>query len=285
LLQQYLPMKKNLVLLACLVSLLSHSQYYYQDVVGVADLQRRMSSYVSAGVKSATATGYDARGAKTTDFNEWQEVLNDGRMLKITSRNGQAVSRQYYSFDDAGRLKSLRDSSKDIETRTDYEYGSSNRLEKVKITVTDSMQEFNKNEERFYHYNNAGKLLKMVRVVNGVDTSAYDFLLDESGNVSEEKLYRITNSADPVYYYYDDANRLTDIVRYNKRLKRLLPDVMFEYDDEGRVIQRITIVSTIQPDYLTWRYIFDEKGLKTKEAMFNKDKVLQGRIEYNYRFE
>jgi hypothetical protein len=73
-------------------------------------------------------------------------------------------------------------------------------------------------------------------------------------------------------------------VRYNKRLKKLLPDVMFEYDEENRVIQRINVLSTVQTDYITWRYIFNDAGLKTKEALFNKSSELQGRLEYAFTF-
>ena len=88
-----------------------------------------------------------------------------------------------------------------------------------------------------------------------------------------------------LYYYYDDKNRLSDIVRYNTKLKKLLPDLMFEYDDNDRVIQKITTISNLtMGGYLIWRYIFDDKGLKTKEALFNKDKELTGKIDYVYTY-
>ena len=57
---------------------------------------------------------------------------------------------------------------------------------------------------------------------------------------------------------------------------------MFEYDDNDRVIQKITTTSSLHLGYLIWRYQFDENGLKTKEALFNKDKELTGKIEYKY---
>ena len=60
--------------------------------------------------------------------------------------------------------------------------------------------------------------------------------------------------------------------------------MLFEYDDKDRVIQKITTTSSIKLGYLIWRYIFDEKGLKTKEALFNDDKQLTGKIEYSYTF-
>jgi hypothetical protein len=85
---------------------------------------------------------------------------------------------------------------------------------------------------------------------------------------------------------------LTDIVRYNVKARRLLPDYMFEYSPDNRVIQKITTLSTNGLPYLTWRYVYDNKGLKTKEATFfkpreassNQDQVMTGKIEYSYRF-
>ena len=120
------------------------------------------------------------------------------------------------------------------------------------------------------------------RIINKKDSLEVRFVTDENGNVIEERNFRRGVLADPVYYYYDERNRLTDIVRFNYKANRLLPDYLFEYDENDRVIQKITTTSGKNLGYLTWRYLFDEKGLKTKEALFNKDKQLQGRIDYSY---
>ena len=122
----------------------------------------------------------------------------------------------------------------------------------------------------------------MWRIINKTDSLAIRFKTDENGNITEEQNFKKGNASDLTYYYYDDKNRLTDIVRYNTKAKRLLPDFMFEYDDQGRVIQKITTTSKLNLGYLTWRYLYNEKGLKTKEALFNKEKQLQGRIDYSY---
>jgi hypothetical protein len=55
------------------------------------------------------------------------------------------------------------------------------------------------------------------------------------------------------------------------------------------VIQRITVLSNIRydtkaPDYLIWRYGYNEQGLKTKEVLYSKTKELKGKIEYSYSF-
>ena len=83
------------------------------------------------------------------------------------------------------------------------------------------------------------------------------------------------------YYYYDSKNRLSDIVRYNARLKKLIPDYLYEYDDKGRTTQA-TQVSMSSASYLIWKYSYNEKGLKIKEEGYDKAKNLVGRIVYTY---
>ena len=124
----------------------------------------------------------------------------------------------------------------------------------------------------------------MWRIINDTDSLELRFSPDENGNTGDEKTYRRGIEAGTVYYYYDDKGRLSDIVRYNTKAKKLLPDIMFEYDDSDRVIQKITTTSSLNLGYLIWRYLFNEKGLKTREAMFNNDKELTGKIEYSYTF-
>ena len=277
-------MKNTLLVITLLVSVSLRAQYYYNDIIGTQEINKRMKTYIVAKVQSVIATGYDAQGIKTTDFNEWQEVQANGATLKITNRNGQIVTRQYYQFDNNTRLMNTRDSSTDIQSITEYTYDNNGTLATIKTTTKDSLQDFNETEERQWQYNTAGKPEKMWRILNGKDSTEYRFTLDENGNVADEQLYRRSIGIDPVYYYYDDKNRLSDIVRYNKKANQLLPDVMFEYDESDRVIQRITTLSTNNPDYLIWRYLFNDKGLKTKEALFNKFKELRGRIEYTYTF-
>ena len=278
-------MKKALFLLLPLISLTSlNAQYYYQDVIVTNEITQRMATLNREKVRSITATGYDQRGAKSSDFNEWQDVLENGRLLKVTSRNGTVVERHYYSFDEEGKLVSLRDSARGIETITKYSYASPGVLTNVSMKVNDSLQEFSKTEERRWIYDANGRLVSMLRIVNGTDSSTYNFKVDEAGNVIEEQLYRITQSAEPMYYYYDEDRRLTDVVRYHKILKRLLPDFMFEYDENDNVIQRISVVSATNSEYVTWRYIYDSRGLKTKDVLFDKEKRMSGRIDYAYSF-
>lgn len=276
-------MKHTLLLLTLLSTLTGFSQYYYKDLLDASANTEKMKVYKANNVATVTATGYDSRGAKTTDFNEIHEVFTAQNMIKVSTRNGQSVVRMYYRFDAQGRILSISDSTNGIASRTSYQY-SGNNIVSVKTESKDSANDFSSTEDHIWLYNSAGKPEKMWKIVNGKDSAEYRFTLDEKGNVADEQLIRRGTGIDPFYFYYDEENRLTDIARYNARAKKILPDFMFEYDEQNRMIQKITTLSTVRPDYLTWRYIFNEKGLKTKEALFNKQKELTGRIDYAYTF-
>jgi hypothetical protein len=276
---------KNIVsLFLLLCASTTYGQHYYSDIIAIQELGNRMKTYVANKVQTISATGFDDRGNKASDFNEWQEVNADKKILKITTRNGQTVSRQLYKFDDQYRLINITDSSGTFKSTIRYTYSDNNQLSEMSTGMADSLTTFSEIEQHQWIYTSAGKPEKMRRIVNGTDTTEYQFSADEKGNVADEQLFRRDKGLDQVLFYYDDTNRLSDIVRYNKKLKQLLPDIMFEYDENNRVIQKMTIVSPTTRDYLIWRYIYNDKGLKTKEALFNKQKELTGRIEYAYSF-
>lgn len=240
-----------------------------------------MKALATNKIKTGTATGYDAQGAKSTDFNEWQTVDLVQQKLMVTTRTGQSVTRQTSRFSNDFMIQSITDSATDFKSTTTYQYQDGN-IRSIKIVTEDATQGLSQSEEHVWLYTTTGKPQKMFRIINGTDSSEYRFSLDESNNVIDEKRYLRNAAVDSVLYYYDDNNRLTDIVRYDKRVKKLLPDFMFEYDANNRVIQKISILSATNPNYLIWRYAYNEKGLKSKEALFNKDKELQGRIDYAY---
>ena len=83
------------------------------------------------------------------------------------------------------------------------------------------------------------------------------------------------------YYYYDAKKQLTDIVRFNARLRKFFPDFIFEYDGVGRISQ-MTQVSMGSGSYIVWKYSFNDKGLKLEEAGFDKEKKLVGKMVYSY---
>lgn len=282
-------MKNNLLLFAVLLATSLRAQYYYNDIIGTMETNRQMKTYLDNKVKTVAASGTDQRGLKATDFSEFHEVKENGRALKSTSIINLNRTVIYSRFDEQARIISMTDSSTSVESITTYEYDASGKIILVKNNVKDSANDFNQEEIHQWIYDMDGKPAKMWRIIKNNSNAAGDsleirFVKDEDGNIGEERTFRRNFETGYLYYYYDDKDRLSDIVRYNSKLKKLMPDILFEYDDNGRVVQKITTTSSLNLGYLIWRYIYDNRGLKTKEALFNKDKELTGRIDYHYTF-
>lgn len=287
-------MKNILLATTLLMTVNLHAQYYYNDIMGTQEIVAKMKAFAANKVQSVTATGYDPRGIKSNDFTEWQEVQANGTVLKTTSRNGQNVTRTWYKFDSNTRLISARDSSASIQSNTTYSYDANGNLVNIKISTQDPFTDSAQTKEKQWRYTPEGKPLTMLLINNGSDSIGYRFTVDEKKNVIDEMMYHRGGTQNQIYYYYeqqkvyyfyDDQHRLTDITKYNVKLDKLLPDFMFEYDENNHVIQKIAVLSkTGIPDYFTWRYGYDEKGLKTKDVLWGKNKDLKGRIEYTYTF-
>jgi antitoxin component YwqK of YwqJK toxin-antitoxin module len=148
--------------------------------------------------------------------------------------------------------------------------------------MTDSTGNFTQTESHIWIYKNELPE-KMWRIINKTDSLEVRFNSDENGNLTEELYFKNNKNTGQLFYYYDQKNRLTDIVRFNTKAKKLLPDFMFEYDEKNQVIQKTTTTSSQNIGYLTWRFLYNEKGLKTKEALFNKEKKMINRIDFTYQ--
>ncbi len=265
-------------------SVTSHSQYYYKDIIGTREINQTIKLYLSNKVLSAEAIGFNGDGLKNSDFSETHTFLAGNNLLKIATRDKTIITNEYYRFDSKGLLINMTDTSSSLVSTTSYAYGERENPVLIKNTVTDGDDSIYTNEVHQWFYNGQGKPLRMLKISNNTDTTEVRFTLDEKGNVIEELPFIKKVSGEKTFYYYDDNHRLTDIVRFNTKARRLLPDYMFEYTEQNQVSQKITTLSMMDLGYLIWRYVYDDKGLKTKEASFNKDKVMTGKIEYSYRF-
>ena len=274
-------MKKLFILVLLIRVTHLEAQYFYNDIIGTGETTNLMKFYLENKIKKVTSNGFDAQGLPAKNYKEEQEVNETGMQLKISTFNDLRKSTITYSFDKSGRLIGSVDISNGIKSTTDYTYNNEGKIILIINSIVDSLQDFNQTEIHQWLYKN-GSPEKMWRIINKSDTLEVWFKPDENGNVIEEQNSKKGKGTDPIYYYYDEKNRLTDIVRFNNKVKKLLPDFLFEYDESNRVIQKITTTSNNNMGYLTWRYLYNEKGLKTKEALFNKEKKLQGRIEYTY---
>jgi hypothetical protein len=277
---------KNILGSFCILisSITLHAQYYYKDIIGTREINQTIRLYLGNKVLSAEATGFDGDGVKNSDFSETHNLFTGNNLLKIATRNKTTITNEYYRFDSKGLLINMSDTSSSLATTTTYTYDEKDNPVLIKNIVTDADDSIYANEVHQWFYNDHGRPLRMLKISNNNDTTEVRFTLDDKGNVIEELPFVKKISGEKTYYYYDSENRLTDIVRFNTKARRLLPDYMFEYTEKNQVSQKITTLSMMDLGYLIWRYVYDDKGLKTKEASFNKDKVMTGKIEYSYKF-
>lgn len=276
-------MKFFLFLFSVLSFTMARGQYYYKDIVGSAETSEMMKAYLTSKVQRVQVRSYDAENTRTDDiFVEQYFSPADLRLRTITRTDSsdEAVLTSYINTD--GQVLKTIDSSEMIVSTTHYSYDKDGRLVTITSITTDLKNSLEEKEIHNWIYKD-GKITRMLRIKNETDTSFVDFKTDEKGNISEEQVTRKGVKQEPVYYYYNNENRISDIVRFNQKAKRLLPEYMFEYSPAGQVIQRITVPAN-GSKYLIWRYQYDSRGLKTKEAIYDRYKQVQGRVEYLYSF-
>ncbi|MBS1575252.1 MAG: hypothetical protein JST09_08115, partial [Bacteroidetes bacterium] len=255
-----------------------HAQYYYKDIIGTRETNSQLKTYVGNNVRGVSLKSFEADGSVSDNFQVIQVIDKAAKMMTTITRSGVTDESVLYStFDENTRVTKTTDTSGTTINSATYTYNPAGQLISLKSTSEDSMKTGVEIEDHQWTYNDKGQPVQMLRIINAIDTTTIKFQTDENGNIVQETPFKKGKAGDPVYYYYDGKNQMTDIVRYNYKLKKLIPDYMFEYSDAGQVIQKITIPSNKAAQYLIWRYQYDSKGLKAREACFNKDKQLTGK--------
>ena len=274
-------MKKVLVVMVLLiVSRQAGAQYYYLDVIGTQQTNDQYKKIIQHNLSSISATSFEQNSEPIPDFVLEQTISNNQIITRSSSINSkESFFKSYY--DNQQLLKTIDSNSSAINTVI-YKYNSQGKLLSSTSSNKDFDGTFDQSEVHLWKHDNAGRLVNMLKIKNSADTMLIEFKHDEAGNLIEENWKKNNRIIETYYYYYNSKNQLTDIVRFNRKAKQMLPDIMFEYDATGLVSQMIQTQGT-SANYLIWRYVYNNKGLKEKEFAFNKKKELLGKIEYAYR--
>ena len=274
-------MKKVLVVMVLLiVSRQAGAQYYYLDVIGTQQTNDQYKKIIQHNLSSISATSFEQNSEPIPDFVLEQTIGNNQIITRSSSINSkESFFKSYY--DNQQLFKTIDSNSSAINTVL-YKYNSQGKLLSSTSSNKDFDGTFDQSEVHLWKHDNAGRLVNMLKIKNSADTMLIEFKHDEAGNLIEENWKKNNRIIETYYYYYNSKNQLTDIVRFNRKAKQMLPDNMFEYDATGLVSQMIQTQGT-SANYLIWRYVYNNKGLKEKEFAFNKKKELLGKIEYAYR--
>jgi hypothetical protein len=277
-------MKKYLLplLFLFMVCLSAEAQYFYKDLVSHDQLMKDMTSYKENKIRKIQIRSFDSDGSPSKGFFCKRIFSRDYRKAETGTRSpGSAPSLTINLFNENGSLASGYDSSEISATFIEYSYDASNRIHSILSTIRSSDDDFITaiREEHIYFYTAAGKPEKMWRIVNNKDTAVVLFSLDEKNNVTLEKN---TSTGSVYYYYYDENNHLTDIVRESPIHGRLMPDYIFAYDNLGR-LEKMMSTEEGNADYNIWTYSYNDRNLRSKEEIYSKEKMLLGKLEYEYQ--
>jgi YD repeat-containing protein len=259
------------------------AQYYYKDLIVTAQTASQRQQYKDNKVKGVTLSSFEANGQPSEGFQGQQDMTGDySRITTHTRTEGTPESWIFANYTSTGWPSRIVDTSDTYNSVSEYKYDTRGQLLSITNTSTETDNHLKDVEQHIWQYDAKGKPTGMLKIKSTNDTTFIRLVQDEKGNIVEEHATRYKIDLPTIFYYYDTTGHLTDIVRYNKKAQRLLPDYLFEY--EGDRLATMLIVPEGGSDYQKWYYEYNDKGLKVKETCYNKQKELVGRIEYNYKY-
>jgi hypothetical protein len=273
-----------LVLSICLTCIgLIKAQYHYQDIVSAKQIGQTFLQYKKNRINRVNVSAFD-RNVALTNAVVIQQTVNtrENTLVTYTKTPDSDESWLKTRYSNEGQLIYTSDSTEEMVTRTNYSYNNASQLTEIS-NISIPKNNPTTTETHRWFYNSQGYPEKMLKIKSGNDTIEVSFILDEKNNVSEEKSTKKGSFISRHYYYYNEQNQLTDIARYNRKADKILPDYMFEYNEQQQLLKMIVVPEGMAGNYQTWKYEYNAEGLKTKELCFNKQKQLVGRVEYSYQ--
>ncbi len=261
------------------------SQFYYSDIVSVKNTNTNYSLHKANKVKSITVKNVTQQ---TEDENAFaiKEIFKKNWQEKVTQANlPNGSERTFTTTFSNDKIARKDDDGLNVNSLIRYEYDANSRLTAIRTSSVDTSAEFSDGffEKHLFYYDAQGIPTKMFKIKNNTDTTTVLFIKDEVNNIGEERWYRKNELIETYYYYYNEKKQLTDIVRFNAKYEKMLPEFLFEYNENNQVMQ-MTQIPFGSSNYTVTKYTYDEKGLKTLEKIFTKRGDLLNKIEYVYEF-
>lgn len=271
------------IILFTVLSQGTNAQFFYKDIWTNQQLTKEFSILKNENLRTVSVKSFEDDGEPSEGFYCERKIDRNFSKSEMISRSNitqQSLLVSYYN--DKGWIIKTVDSSQTSLARSQYEYDNKGRITLITNFTKANDENGGITETHQYIYNAAGKPEKMIRKKNNVDVSTINFTIDDKGNIIEEQEIIKGNKGRKFLYYYDDKNRLTDVVHYNERAKRLLPDYMYEYNQQGQIKQMISTEDNIS-NYYTWKYTYNDQRLRESEKCYSKEKRLLGSIQYEYK--
>ena len=259
------------------------AQYYYKDIISNKQARQEKEILREQKIRVIEVHSFEGDKSQSEGFFCEKKISKDYRRIETYTRAytaGKSLLTSYYN--EKGLLAQSTDSSETSVATSIYKYDNDGDIISVVSNSHSADDDFNTvlQEEHQYRYNNKKQPTQMLRIKNKKDSVLIKFIIDTSGNVTDE--IDPSPNGQHYYYYYDAKNRLTDIVKFNVVRGKLLPDFSFEYNSSNQVTQMIAVEEGVNRNYYTWKYVYND-GLRIIEKCFSKEKVLLGYFEYEYK--
>lgn len=266
-----------------LVSPGAAAQFFYKDIWTNQQLTKEFAILKNENIRTVSVKSFEDDGEPSEGFFLERKIDRNFTKSETVSRSyitQQSLLVSYYN--EKGWIIKTADSTQTSLARSDYEYDNKGRVTQITTFTKANDEKGGIIETHQYIYNAAGKPEKMIRRKNNADLSTVNFTTDDKGNVIEEEEIVKGVKGRKYLYYYDDKNRLTDVVHFHPRAKRLLPDYIYEYNQLNQVKQMISTDDNAS-NYYIWRYTYNEQRLRDTEKCYSKEKRLLGSIRYEYK--
>ncbi|MBX9783895.1 MAG: hypothetical protein K2X48_11455 [Chitinophagaceae bacterium] len=276
-------MLKKILYLLLFAPFAANAQFYYKDLVAMEQTTQLQQMYKANKIRKVILNSFDPGDQPTPNFICFQELTPAFNIIKTYTQSAASMQSVLVSqFNPRMQLIRSSDSSNASLAVTNYSYNEQGLLLMVEVTTQSYAYKQSETEKHLWQYDDQQRVKQMLRIRNNGDTVTVKFKVDETGMPIEEEWFNKNGQSANFYYYYYENKKLTDIVKFNERVKKLLPEYMFEYNAAGQMSQMITVQSGTS-NYFIWRYQYNENGLKEKETCFDKQKQPLGYVSYRYQ--
>lgn len=258
----------------------ANAQYYYKDLMSTIQQNKEFSILKNGNLHVIKISSFDENDQPSNGFfceKKINKSFSQSQMFSKSNITGQSLLQTDYNS--KGDVIKTTTTTPTTTNTVEFEYNDSGNISLIGTKTIADGDSAGITETHEYFYAN-GKPVKMIRKKNNSIISTITFLSDNKGNVIEEDPEGKGNDK-KYYYYYDENNRLTDVVHFNIIAKRLLPDYMFEYNDNNQPKQMISVDESGR-NYFIWKYAYTDKKLPEIQKCFSKEKQLLGTIQFDY---
>lgn len=273
----------------------ANGQYYYQDIYRTLETNRQHEQYKKDNIHHIQIRSLDAQKRPSPSFKCSKTFSPDYRSTTTVTQSFSTGAGHLTSyFDDKGRVVRTLDSTTSSISHTRIYYNdTSGKIDSLVFlsyaaahSEKDSLLQFNTNyrlrETHVFYYDTSGMPERMSRLKNSRLYSTIYFEKDSSGRIFKE--YEKDNSGRPIYYYKYKSGELTDVFHFNQQQKKMIPDFLFDYDEQGRLAKK-TVVLSNSHNYLEWHYSYNASGQISKEVCYNDKKELLGSLVFDYSYQ